>query len=61
MNGQDDDANDGLDLNLNDTDPSAGASDVGGRAGDDQDDTRGEDAHEVGGGHTGMEKGPTGS
>ncbi|MEA2664667.1 MAG: hypothetical protein QOI11_1611 [Candidatus Eremiobacteraeota bacterium] len=46
---------------LNDSDPTAGASDVGGRAGDDDDDTRGEDQHEVGGGQTGMGKGPTGS
>lgn len=45
---------------LNDPDPTAGASDVGGRAGGD-DDTRGEDGHEVGGGQTGMGKGPTGS
>jgi len=44
-----------------DSDPTAGASDVGGRAGGDDDDTRGEDQHEVGGGQTGMGKGPTGS
>ncbi|HZO93970.1 MAG TPA: hypothetical protein VFB22_09360 [Candidatus Baltobacteraceae bacterium] len=61
MNGADDDATNGeQSLNLNDRDPSAGASDVGGRAGDD-DDTSGPDAHETGGGHTGMGKGPTGS
>ena len=46
---------------LNDPDPTAGASDVGGRAGGDDDDTRGADRHEVGGGQTGMGKGPTGS
>jgi hypothetical protein len=48
----------------NDDDPTAGGSDVGGRAGeagDDDDDTRGADGHEVGGGQTGMGKGPTGS
>jgi hypothetical protein len=50
-----------VNLNFNDRDPSAGASDVGGRAGDDEDDLRGEDQHEVGGGQTGMGKGPTGS
>ncbi len=48
-----------------DDDPTAGASDIGGRAGspDDTDtgDTRGDDEHEVGGGHSGMGKGPTGS
>ncbi len=46
---------------LKDSDPTAGGSDVGGRAGDDDDDTRGADGHEVGGGQTGMGKGPTGS
>lgn len=46
---------------LNDSDPTAGASDIGGRAGDDGDDKRGDDQHEVGGGQTGMGKGPTGS
>ncbi len=33
----------------------------GGTGGADEPDTRGEDEHEVGGGHTGMGKGPTGS
>ena len=58
-----------VDLNENDPDPTAGASDVGGRAGDsdplaeieDDGDRRGDDQHEVGGGQTGMGKGPTGS
>ncbi|HEX3549738.1 MAG TPA: hypothetical protein VHT53_05150 [Candidatus Elarobacter sp.] len=47
-----------------DDDPTAGASDIGGRAGspdDDDGDARGDDGHEPGGGHTGMGKGPTGS
>jgi len=65
MNGRDDDANGEGGLNLNDPDPSAGASDVGGRAGGDDDDAggdaRGADGHEPGGGHTGLGKGPTGS
>lgn len=61
--GEDGDDETKLDLNENDRDPSAGGSDIGGRAGsdDDDDDTRGEDGHEAGGGHTGMGKGPTGS
>jgi hypothetical protein len=57
-----------VDLNENDPDPSAGGSDVGGRAGDPnavedaaEGDVRGDDQHEVGGGQTGMGKGPTGS
>jgi hypothetical protein len=51
-------------LNENDPDPTAGASDVGGVPGGvepETDDTRGEDEHEVGGGHSGMGPGPTGS
>jgi hypothetical protein len=57
-----------VDLNENDPDPTAGASDIGGRAGEpdplaeiDDGDLRGDDQHEVGGGQTGMGKGPTGS
>ncbi|HEY0382581.1 MAG TPA: hypothetical protein VGC72_10310 [Candidatus Elarobacter sp.] len=56
-----------VDVNENDPDPTAGASDIGGRAGepdpmaDIDDDLRGDDRHEVGGGQTGMGKGPTGS
>jgi hypothetical protein len=56
-----------MDLNENDPDPTAGGSDIGGRAGDldptapIDDDLRGDDQHEVGGGQTGMGKGPTGS
>jgi hypothetical protein len=57
-----------MDLNENDPDPTAGGSDIGGRAGDldptapiADDDLRGDDQHEVGGGQTGMGKGPTGS
>jgi hypothetical protein len=57
-----------VDINENDPDPTAGASDIGGRAGEpdplaeiDDDDLRGDDQHEVGGGQTGMGKGPTGS
>ena len=57
-----------VDLNENDPDPTAGGSDIGGRAGDfdptasiDDGDLRGDDQHEVGGGQTGMGKGPTGS
>ena len=59
---------DDVDLDENDDDPTAGASDIGGRAGDPNEaedaaegDLRGEDQHEVGGGQTGMGKGPTGS
>jgi hypothetical protein len=55
-------------LNENDPDPTAGASDIGGRAGEpdplaeiDDGDLRGDDQHDVGGGQTGMGKGPTGS
>ena len=52
----------GVALNENDPDPTAGASDIGGLPGGvDEDDTRGDDQHEVGGGHDGMGKGPTGS
>jgi hypothetical protein len=57
-----------VDLNENDPDPTAGASDIGGRAGEpdpmadiDDGDLRGPDQHEAGGGQTGMGKGPTGS
>lgn len=57
-----------VDLNENDPDPTAGGSDIGGRAGEpdpmadiDDGDLRGADQHEVGGGQTGMGKGPTGS
>lgn len=63
---EDDDVSDAT--TPDDDDPTAGASDIGGRAGEDDDDTetdtgdvRGADAHEVGGGQTGMGKGPTGS
>ncbi len=64
--GDDTDAAAGPDLNLNenDPDPTAGASDVGGVPGGvepDDGDTRGDDQHEVGGGQSGMGKGPTGS
>lgn len=62
------DETDDVDLNENDPDPTAGASDIGGRAGAfdptapiDDGDLRGDDQHEVGGGQTGMGKGPTGS
>jgi hypothetical protein len=65
------DETDDVDLNENDPDPTAGASDIGGRAGEldptadladiDDGDLRGDDQHEVGGGQTGMGKGPTGS
>jgi len=62
------DESDDIDLDENDPDPTAGASDTGGRAGDfdptapiEADDGRGDDQHEVGGGQTGMGKGPTGS
>jgi hypothetical protein len=52
----------GVQLDESDPDPTAGASDVGGVPGGiDEDDARGDDAHEVGGGHSGMDKGPTGS
>jgi hypothetical protein len=66
----DDDADETGDVELNesDRDPTAGASDIGGRAGEpdplapiDDGDLRGDDQHEVGGGQTGMGKGPTGS
>jgi hypothetical protein len=62
-----DETND-VDLNEDDRDPTAGGSDVGGRAGEpdptaeiDDGALRGDDQHEVGGGQTGMGKGPTGS
>lgn len=52
----------GMRVNENDPDPTAGASDVGGLPGNlDDDDARGDDGHEPGGGQTGMGKGPTGS
>jgi hypothetical protein len=57
-----------VELNENDPDPTAGGSDIGGRAAEpdpmadiDDGDLRGPDQHEVGGGQTGMGKGPTGS
>ncbi len=57
MNGRDDedDAGSGLELNFNDTDPTAGASDIGGRAGDDDD-----GGDDPGGGDSGMGKDRTG-
>jgi len=62
------DETDGVDINEGDRDPSAGGSDIGGRAGVpdpmadiDDGDLRGPDQHEAGGGQTGMGKGPTGS
>ena len=62
------DEDDAVDVDANDPDPTAGASDIGGRAADPNDaedaaegDRRGDDQHEVGGGQTGMGKGPTGS
>ncbi|HWT06935.1 MAG TPA: hypothetical protein VN224_14325 [Xanthomonadales bacterium] len=62
------DETDDVNLNENDRDPTAGASDIGGRAGEpdpladiDDGDLRGDDQHEVGGGQTGMGTGPTGS
>jgi hypothetical protein len=52
----------GVQLNENDPDPTAGASDIGGVPGGiGEDATRGDDQHEAGGGHSGMGKGPTGS
>ncbi|HYW54463.1 MAG TPA: hypothetical protein VE826_10860 [Dongiaceae bacterium] len=57
---EDDDV--GVLLNEDDPDPTAGASDVGGLPGGiDDPDADGDDAHEPGGGQTGMGKGPTGS
>jgi len=53
MSGDGNERDDGFD-----DDPTAGASDIGGRAGEPDDD---DDEHEAGGGHTGMGKGPTGS
>jgi hypothetical protein len=62
------DEDDDVDIDEDDNDPTAGASDIGGRAGDPNEiedvaegDVRGADQHEVGGGQTGMGKGPTGS
>jgi hypothetical protein len=61
------DETDVVDLNETDRDPTAGGSDIGGRAGepnpmgDIDGDLRGPDQHEAGGGQTGMGKGPTGS
>jgi hypothetical protein len=58
-----------VDLNESDPDPTAGASDIGGRAGDDFDPTAPIDVGEpapddqqgAGGGQTGTGQGPTGS
>ena len=55
------DEDDNLAISDDDLDPTAGASDIGGRAGEPDEDVRGDDRHEVGGGQTGMGKGPTGS
>lgn len=62
------DETDDVGIDEDDQDPTAGASDIGGRAGEpdplaeiDDGDLRGDDQHEVGGGQTGMGKGPTGS
>lgn len=62
------DEDDDVDIDEEDDDPTAGASDIGGRAGDPNEvediaerDRRGADQHEPGGGQTGMGKGPTGS
>ena len=59
------DETDDIDLNESDPDPTAGASDIGGRAGEPDDlgalgaDLLGEDQREDGGGQTGTGQGPT--
>jgi hypothetical protein len=61
------DETDDIDLNESDPDPTAGASDIGGRAGEPDDlgalgaDLLGEDQRESGGGQTGTGQGPTDS
>ncbi len=61
------DETDDIDLNENDPDPTAGGSDIGGRAGEPDDlgalgaDLLGEDQQADDGGQTGTAKGPTDS